>query len=62
MRKLAPGLYDNDGELHIDAVEYLLDKGIEPTPENQQALADAMHDVARDRSIPSEERDSAESW
>lgn len=38
MRRLGPGLYDKDGELHVDVVEVLEHAGIEPSRENQEVL------------------------
>jgi hypothetical protein len=46
LRRLAPGVYDDDeGGLHIAVVELLEANGYDDTPENRQKLIDAARDV-----------------
>lgn len=58
MKKLGPGIYDNDGELHVEAVEVLMHAGIEPTEENQNYLAAAMRAWAEGEGVPVETKDA----
>lgn len=53
-RELQPGVYSLDGEMHVDAEELLVAKGIEPTPENQAMLERAALRVAGAHGIPAE--------
>jgi hypothetical protein len=38
-KRLSPGIYSKDGALHIDAAEFLIANGFEPTDENAETLA-----------------------
>jgi len=53
MKKLGPGMYaDDKGTLHVSSSELLAYFGVPYTPENEDALAKALHQVAAHFRIP----------
>jgi hypothetical protein len=57
-RKLAPGVYDHDGELHVDFEEFIRAAGGNPaSPADRETAERAIRRVAARQGIPVEERD-----
>lgn len=45
MKRIAPGVYDDNGEMHIAMDELLADAGFEDTPENRATCIAAWQDL-----------------
>lgn len=51
-RKIAPGVYERDGEMHLDIPELLRANGYADTPENRETMIQAAEEIARQAGIP----------
>lgn len=57
-RKLAPGVYDHDGELHVDLEEFIRAQGGNPYDARDREIAEnAIRTVAAEWGVPVAERD-----
>lgn len=54
MKRVAPGVYDNNGTMHLVIDELLDDAGFEPTPENINAVECAAREYFDEQGIPVE--------
>lgn len=54
MRQLAPGVYDDDGTLHLDLSAMLEAAGYADTPQNRDTLERSAVDLAAELGIPVE--------
>lgn len=54
MRQLAPGVYDDDGTLHLDLPAMLEAAGYADTPQNRDTLERSAQNLAAELGIPIE--------
>jgi len=53
MKRLAPGVYDDEqGGMHLDIAELLDASGYTDTPQNRETVLEAARDMARELGLP----------